>query len=430
MRIKFSPNTVLGYILIYFMLIWNQTNLSETFLKQYMLPITIIFIGWVFLKSKRLTNWCGLASTVIIIFAILIRFTVGGIGLEAVLTILSSIYIVAIVVIYNRENVFERLVKVIAFLALCSLFLWGLCSIFPRFYEILVPEYNSLMTYRIYSDSENYKEMHYVCRGLFLYTMRSVDGRNSGIFTEPGVYQMVLNIAVFILLFMNKYIKLKHPKMLLAILIVTLFTSQSTTGYIGLTMLILFYLIFVSKGNQQSLNKSNILIYMCIGIIILFIDLQIRGMDSILQTTVIEKLFPNGSISLVENQSSAARVGTILLTTRTIIQHPFGVGYANIDMLLNSEETGFAAAELLRFGAAWGVVPLFFVLWWMFRPLKNNLKRSTIILYILLYFNTALAQSNVVYPVLIIIPLAFIYFPMSSNKNLIKEKHDENFMGW
>ena len=66
----------------------------------------------------------------------------------------------------------------------------------------------------------------------------------------------------------------------------------------------------------------------------------------------------------------------------------------------------------------------------MFRPLKSNLKRSTIILYISLYFNTALAQSNVVYPVLIIIPLAFIYFPMSSDKKLIKEKHDENFMGW
>ena len=107
--------------------------------------------------------------------AVLIRLSVGGIGIIAIVSMLSSVYIVAIAVIYNKESILDRVLKTIVFLASMSLFLWLLCMFVPQIYESLIPQYNSLMTYRIYSDAENYKEIHYVCRGLFLYTFREVD---------------------------------------------------------------------------------------------------------------------------------------------------------------------------------------------------------------------------------------------------------------
>ena len=423
MSIKIRPKVVVGYFLIYFMLIWNQTNLGETFLKKFSLPILCVFVCWVFIKSKKLTKWCGLLSVILMLSAVLIRLSVGGIGIIAIVSMLSSVYIVAIAVIYNKESILDRVLKMIVFLASMSLFLWLLCMFVPQIYESLIPQYNSLMTYRIYSDAENYKEIHYVCRGLFLYTFREVDRmKNSGIFTEPGIYQMVLNIGIFIILFMNEYVSCKRIKLKLAILVLTLCTTQSTTGFVGLSLIVFFYL-FINSKEQKVYSKQKVLLYMSALVILLLLDFQIRGENSIFQIAIIDKLFSKGTISLVDNASSAARVGTILLTTASILKHPFGIGYTNLEIMLNTEKTGFVAAELLRFGAVWGIIPLCFVLWWIFSPLNRRLNKSMIIIYILLYINTLLAQSNMFYPILILIPIAFKYnYQRYENRNVNRKE--------
>lgn len=417
MSLKINLRTIFGYLLIYFMLIWNQSNLGETFLKKYMLPILIIFMLLVLFRSKRLTIWCGLLSIVLVLFAFLIRFTVGGIGIIAVASCLSSVYIVAYAVIYNKELFFTRLVKVIYFLAFASLILWGMCLIVPELYENLIPSYKSLMTYRIYSDVETYKEINYISRGLFLYTLRGVERfRNAGIFTEPGVYQMVLNLGIFLILFFNNYIDCKNMRKKLLILIIALITSQSTTGFIGLMIIFIGYCFTFSSAERKILSKNTMAILGCCITIVLLVDYQIRGTDSLFYITVVEKLFSKGTFSLTDNGSSAARVGTIVLSIKSIIRHPLGVGYTNLGALLNTEKTGFVAAEILSFPAVWGIIPWMFVLWWIFSPLKNKMRKLEIVLYILLYVNTLLAQSNMFYPAFILLPVAFKYASVAFKK--------------
>lgn len=409
LSMKIRHKVILGYILIYFMLIWNQTNLGETFLKRFSLPILFFFAGWLFIKSKKLTNWCGILSVTLISVAALIRFTVGGIGVGSIASMLSSVYIVAIAVIYNKEKMIDRVLNMIVFLAGASLILWFLCMFLPQIYETLVPQYKSLMTYRIYSDSGNYKEINYISRGLFLYTLREIDRmRNVGIFTEPGIYQMVLNLGIFIILFMNQHVNCKNRKFKLTLLVITLCTTQSTTGFMGLFLIIIFYILTNSK-EKKIYSKQKIMLYICGLVFLLLADFQVRGEESILQIAIIDKLFSKGTISLVDNASSAARVGTILLVLISIVKHPFGIGYTNLGVLLNTEKTGFVAAEFLSFAAVWGIIPWIFVLWWIFSPLKRNMKKSEIVLYILLYINTTLAQSNMFYPAFILLPIAFKY---------------------
>lgn len=413
---KINKKEVIGYFLIYFMLIWNQTNLGEIYLKKYSFPILILFAMMLFIKSKRLSIWCGMCSGVLILVAMLLRYTVGGIGIMALLSLLTSMYVVGVTVAYNKERIFTRVFNTIVFLATISLVLWLLCSMFPNIYKKIVPDYNTLMTYRIYSDSKIYREFYYTARGLFLYTMREVDGRNSSIFTEPGIYQMVLNTGIFIALFMNKKIFCKNIKLKVIILIITLCTTQSTTGMIGLLLIIFFYLFLYSK--KKKLFNKNIFFVLILFILIgTVVDYQIRDTDSIVYISIIEKLFSKGSFSLVNNASSFARVGTILISIESMIKHPLGIGYDNLQLLLKTEETGFVAAEILVFGAVWGVVPLIFVLWWIFSPLYYKLQKSIYILFILLYVNTLLAQTNVFYPILILIPLSIKY--LSMNKRLV-----------
>ena len=59
-----------------------------------------------------------------------------------------------------------------------------------------------------------------------------------------------------------------------------------------------------------------------------------------------------------------------------------------------------------KFGAIMGVVPLAYLMYWIFAPLKK-LKGDTVLIALLvfLYFNTATAQSSAVYPALILIPM-------------------------
>lgn len=397
---------VIGYFLIYSMLIWNQTNLKELILKKYSLLILIFFVIILFLKSKKMTIWCGLCSIILLGFATILRYTVGGIGIEAIISMVSSIYITAVAVVYNKRKIFVRAFNTIVFLATVSLLLWLLCVVFPDIYEKLIPSYQTQMSYRIYIDSRKYTEIYFKARGLFLYTMREIDKRNVGIFTEPGIYQMVLNTGIFIGLFMKEHIF--HKKLKVIILIIALITTQSTTGMIGLIIIIFFYLILFSNS-EKNFSKKNFLILICFGIIFLVIDYQIRDKESIFYISIIEKLFSKGNFSIVDNTSSFARVGTIILSIKSIIQNPLGIGYDNFQALLKTEETGYVAAEIIAFGAVWGIIPLVFVLWWIFSPLYGKMSKNINILYIILFINTLLAQSNIFYSILLLLPLSLKY---------------------
>lgn len=412
MQIKINIKQIIGVFLIYFALLWNQTNVSEVYLKNYMVPVAILFLGFLFIKSRQLTKWIVLCCGILFAFVVLLRLSVGGIGLEAFFNIVVLIVVAAYAVAYNKEHFFTRFLNVVVFLALISVIFWAFCWFFPKVYESIAITYETKMTYKIYSTSTLFKEYNYKASGLFIYVMREVDMRNTGIFTEPGVYQMVLNSALFVLLALDKYlhnISTKTKKVYFFIIIVALLTTQSTTGYIGGCLIILFYIL---SANQSIFAERKAVFSMFVVVILgLLIDYYIRGDSSLMSVAVLEKLMTNSNeLSLSADASGTARLGAIFVSLKSIMSNPFGVGYDNFSALLNVEKTGYVAAAVLSFGAVWGIIPLAFVLWWIFYPIaKSDTLRTYKVLFVLLYFNTCLAQSNVFYPSLIIISLALFY---------------------
>ena len=81
----------------------------------------------------------------------------------------------------------------------------------------------------------------YTLLGTFLITFNSnwITYRNSCLFTEPGQFQIFINLGIFIELF----IKDKPSLKMLVLLVVTLLTCQSTNGFFVAILLVLGYVL-------------------------------------------------------------------------------------------------------------------------------------------------------------------------------------------
>lgn len=427
-RFVISKSKIQGYLAIYFMLISNQSNFSEIYMTPYR---TVIMAGllcvFLFTAKKGIKTYCTLFFVFLIMYALLIRLSVGGIGIRIIAQFLVDILAAWLAVSINKQHFWERYVKTVVFLASISLMLWLLSILQINIWDQITPEINSLMSYKVYSDSITYQEYSFKLHGMFLYSHRTVDMRNVSIFTEPGIYQMVLNTAIFVLLFLrDKLVSFSDKEVgrALVVLAFALLSTQSTTGYISICFIILFYLLFEKRDTTEQNWKQKILIALFSILLFLMIDYMVRGSESFIQVSIISKLF-SGKNKVSLDASGMARADLIFLALQSMVRHPFGVGYSNLGALMDVGNTGMAGAAIMQFGAAWGFLPLIVVAWWIFYPvLKFCRKRYVAVLYIFMYINTVLAQSDLFYPVLIMIPIGLYslhcfdttYFAISNDR--------------
>lgn len=410
------------------MLISNQSNFSEIYMTPYR---TVIMAGllcvFLFTAKKEIKTYCTLFFAFLIMYALLIRLSVGGIGIRIIAQFLVDILAAWLAVSINKQHFWERYVKTVVFFASISLMLWLLSILQINIWDQITPEINSLMSYKVYSDSITYQEYSFKLHGMFLYSHRTVDMRNVSIFTEPGIYQMVLNTAIFVLLFLrDKLVSFSDKEVgrALVVLAFALLSTQSTTGYISICFIILFYLLFEKRDTTEQNWKQKILIALFSILLFLMIDYMVRGSESFIQVSIISKLF-SGKNKVSLDASGMARADLIFLALQSMVRHPFGVGYSNLGALMDVGNTGMAGAAIMQFGAAWGFLPLIVVAWWIFYPvLKFCRKRYVAVLYIFMYINTVLAQSDLFYPVLIMIPVGLYslhcfdttYFAISNDR--------------
>ena len=428
-----SKSKFIGYIAIYFMLLCNQSNFSEIYITPYRTIVMLILLGIFLIKAKgNVKTYCFLFFSFLVAYALLIRLSVGGIGIRIIAQFFVEILVVWLAVSTNKQYFWERYVKTVVFLASISLVLWLLSVLQINIWDQITPEVDSLMSYKIYSDSRLYQEFSYKLHGLFLYSHRTVDMRNVSIFTEPGIYQMVLNSAIFVLLFLrDKLVSLSYKKVGCALVILgcALLSTQSTTGYVSICFMLLFYMLFERRDNTERNWKQKISIALFAILLFLMIDYMVRGNESFIQVSLISKLF-SGEKKLSLDESGMARADVIFLAIQSMIRYPFGVGYSRFGTLMDVQSTGMAGAAIMQFGAAWGILPLIAVIWWIFYPvLKFCRKRYATVVYIIMYINTVLAQSDLFYPALIMIPIGLYglhYFDAAFDAINSREEYEKS----
>ena len=197
--------------------------------------------------------------------------------------------------------------------------------------------------------------------------------RNYGVFWEPGVFQIYINLALLISLFYKKVRLLVFDTIVFSIAIITTF---STTGYI--TILLVFICFLLNK--KVSISRR----FAISGIAIIIFCYILVGLSGEMEDYVFYKF-----VAQEDNSSYVSRMYSILGNVNVALRNPiFGVGYSNSDEALIEYIGRFSAAELhqtntiLNYFATFGLFVGAYVtrLWWKTsRMLGRNSKLAVFI---------------------------------------------------
>ena len=401
---------LMQYISLYFMFICHDAAIyrENTFFYR---NIIIIFSLLMLIYIGKIDRWLiYLVGSVIVYLLIRDEF-------QLLLNYIECILITYVSYNLNKELFFVRYIRLCVFFAVCSLFFYFLGIFSPHILLSIFNKNNNVLWATEWG-------MPYYMRGRFLYVVRMYElDRNNSIFTEPGIWQMILNTALFILLFMReklKKIKDKVVVLYIILLSITLFTCATTTGYIAFILIFLAYIINYGKIKLQNNGKSNvrkgIVVFFVVALLYMLFDYVFKGNKSIIYDIVINKIFE----STTDGTSGHARYSMIIMCMKFAQNHFFGVGENYLSSYINEIDSGANGAILIHTFASIGMIPVLILLSFFYGKLFS--KKVPFVmrwLIIILFLNTTFAQSRLLYPTLIILPIIYSEYCKSMfNKKL------------
>lgn len=403
------------YFIIYLMVSLNGAFWFESKPDMVLYGIlALYFILFIFNSKYRKHITIGISGFLLTCVLYVRLINNGGIGIDTWILWSGQILIVFIAYLFNEEEFVNRYVKFIFILAIISLIFWQVTLINPK------------MITNIFSPSEAYS-YNGIFYGKWIYVYRTslwdLGARNNGIFSEPGRYQTVLISCMYMLFFKREKINItdKMYYVFCIVIMITLISVGSTTGFIGLLILMVHYLIKSFNVNRFSINERKIrrIIVFIIFILAIFFltDLYINQENSIYNTIIVNKI--NDTFK-DQGSSGAARMGAMSIYIDTIMKNPWGVGYDKLTMALNNSiySSNVAGAGMIRFVAAIGIIPSVIIISLGLYPFLINRNSYWIdyISFICIYINISLAQTYAFYPSLIIIPV-MIYYEIKRRNN-------------
>lgn len=155
----------------------------------------------------------------------------------------------------NFFIIYERLLKT---LCLIALFFWTLQILMPQQITSLLASLTLLKPYN------EIIQAHILVYSVLNEGIESFLPRNSGFAWEPGAFAVFINLAIFANLIRNSFKIRKNINLLIFVL--TLLTTQSTTGYSIFLLLAAFYFI-----NMKGISLKILLIpLVLIGVVYIF----------------------------------------------------------------------------------------------------------------------------------------------------------------
>ena len=417
-----KKSALIQYALIYLMMIYNGGVLyyaiqGEQPIYNQVISYAIILLGFIaipFNKKKYSNQYCLYISLILAIGIIVVRYMVGGVGLSVLVEYLSCIMMAFLAVCVDKNMFSTRMINVVYYFAGLSVVCYLIQLFSPDILKTVLTPFNSTFSYNDWSAAAyggSAIRLSYTAWGKLFFTMREGEmTRNLGIFTEPGNYQIVLNCALFLLLFLPQFYLFDRKQIRRRFIVITLtvLTTQSTSGYlILLSYCIAFF--FVKKYENLTNIRKTILGSLFFAAILLVLDYNIRGNESLLYTALIGKLFSDGNVDITAS-TGVWRLGTIGTSVLIMITHPLGAGFDDTFSTIQQQLAGAAGGALMAFGAALGVIPFFATIIWHIRPVikSSNLITAAKIVFMILFFQSTMAQSKVFYPFIVSIVILLV----------------------
>ena len=397
--------TIVQYVLIYLMLLVP----GSTFVLVTANPIIYYALMVAFLAAlllvKGMRESYGIALCgVLLVSTVLTRALNGGAGIGSWAELAGCVAITQMAICCDYDRFLGRWIRAVVFFAVISVVLWMFFLLFPSSVSTILGSPYLVDVVGTYP-----WQTYQYGAGQFFYSWLEIHStRNCGLYTEPGKYQVVLNSALFILLFWRNKLHFKSEqgyKRSLVIVVVALASCQSTTGYIGMVGIFTFYLFSFKRREEAGGAKLYIFGTLLVAVFALLVDYALNADNSVLYQQVISKLFGDSGFDL-SSGTGIFRVEMIELCLFVMLSDPLGIGYDGLNLLAAGYGGGgLVAASLVQFAAIYGVVPWLVVLFFIFYPVFKGCPLPTAFLFAFLFLNTTLAQTHFLYTSLLMIPM-------------------------
>lgn len=398
-----SKSGIAQYFLIFLLFMVHGNRVFDMFNDPIL--IMIIAFGGLFIvcNQKRVGKGNVLFLLILaVLLLVLFIITNGSMMITSILALLAR-YIIAYHAFYrDRYHFVERFVKLTYFIAVISLFGFALTQLIPEQLQEILPMHTY---YRVSSWSgERVSRSTY---HLLFFQFRSDHDitRNIGMFNESGIYQIILNTALYFLLFKKEQCNMdaKRQRRYLIVLLIALITCQSLTGYIGFAIIYFGYIFTVQKN-----YRWRVLFVFVIAAIGISVYVAQTGTDSWLYQNVLRKMFDEqGNIDL-SRSTGESRLLSMDADLRLFLSNPLGLGTRYYDTVWRSYLRGTigdvsSCVGLTKAFAIYGLIPTLMMLGYYFKN-KNRTKENVVDLWVclLLILNTTLAQPSVFFPAFIV----------------------------
>lgn len=374
---------IIQYLYIYIMISSAGMALPAYIGNDNFIILTLLMGIYYVLKKKTLFHLQKQYLLFIgcLFFSMLLVIIGSTLSLGTALSVTSIPLIIYATYKIDPANYLQRFIKLIFYIALISIILFTITRIygFNSFSSIFPHLYTSF-----FRGGEVYSY------GGFLYRFVTLHSdRNCGPFSEPGQYQCVLSSALYFIMFHPRLFEAKERIRYIIVFFLALITTLSTSGYIGIVILVFCYLLHSLKTIDERMKYA--IIITIIGTM-LFMSMTKLG-NEFMNTVVFHKIYANGQLDFSLN-SGGARTISISSVLTTVYNHPItliGVGY---DELHNMGVEGCAGFLFLLLAV--GIMSFSILFGFCFHQVfKYNKSIWDIMVRILLVLNMGLSQPHI-----------------------------------
>lgn len=400
---KVSKSALIQYFLIFMLFMIHGNRVFGMFNDAIL--VLIIAFGGLFIVGNQKKVGKDNVLFLIILAALLVAvfiITGGSMMITSILALLAR-YIIAFHAFYRDKYHFtERFVRVAYFVAAVSIVGFLLTQLIPEQLQSIFPVHTY---YRVSPWSG--EKIPCPTYHLLIFQFRGDHDitRNIGMFNESGLYQMILNTALYFLFFKREQCNLggKKQRKYVIVLLIALITCQSVTGYIGFAIIYFGY-IFTAKKNY----RWKVLLIFTIAVIGIVVYVMQTGTDSWLYRNVLRKIFDEQGNFDLTRSTGMSRLVSMDADLRLFLSNPLGLGTRYYDTVWRSylRETIIDVSScvgLTKSFAIYGLVPTLMMLGYYLKN-KNRTKENAADFWvcILLIVNTSLAQPSIFFPAFIV----------------------------
>ncbi len=298
------PKTYVDFVLVYLLLFVSGSLIYEQSSDKLLVLVFIIAVAaWLLYSDRSLNNRFVLYVCSFSGFLLLIHFYTGAsLPLSSVIGTTMKMLMAYLVVRTVDSRFVDTYIRVITFLAAVSLF--GYISDVYGLFNGLITRLPQVVDF-------GYEGIFY----LFRFWVQ-ID-RNCSIFFEPGAYQAFLNAGLFLLFFVKTGFTAFRRLFYIIILLVTLLTTYSTTGFLIFGVM---FVLFLLKSTMFSTKAKTVLVAVLIIMVGVF--------AAQFQHVIFEKIETFLAVEAVTD-SRDRRSFDLLVDLEIFKKHIFGLGYVD-----------------------------------------------------------------------------------------------------